>query len=294
MEWIQAKTILSGYAENNNWFGLNYNMNLYKGCNHGCIYCDSRSDCYRVDNFDQVRAKENVLPILERELQSKRKTGVVGTGAMSDPYNPFEKTYQLTKGALELINRYGFGISIATKSDLIVRDIDLLKRIAEHSPVLVKMTVTTADDDLCRIVEPNVSPSSHRMKAIRSLSEEGVFAGILMMPILPFIEDTEDNIKSIVDLAHQSGARFIYPAFGVTLRQNQRDWYYDKLNQLFPGLKEKYLAAYGNAYECGSPRAKALWSCFRSRCDQYGIFYRMEDIIRGYKEAHQVDQLSFF
>ncbi|MDF2656187.1 MAG: Radical domain protein [Bacillota bacterium] len=294
MEWIQAKTILSGYAENNNWFGVNYNMNLYKGCNHGCIYCDSRSDCYRVDNFDRVKAKENVLPILERELRSKRKTGVVGTGAMSDPYNPYEKKHQLTKGALELINRYGFGASIATKSDLIVRDIDLLKRIAEHSPVLVKMTVTTADDTLCRIIEPNVSPSSHRLKAIRRLSLEGIFAGILMMPILPFLEDTEDNIQSIIDLAYQSGARFIYPAFGMTLRQNQRDWYYDKLDQLFPGLKEKYLAAYGNKYECHSPRAKVLWRSFRSRCDHYGILYRMEDIIKGYKEAYQVDQISLF
>ncbi|MDF3002265.1 MAG: repair photolyase [Bacillota bacterium] len=293
MEWIQAKTILSGYAENNNWFGVNYNMNLYKGCNHGCIYCDSRSDCYRVDNFDQVRAKENVLAILERELRVKRKTGVVGTGAMSDPYNPYEKEHQFTRSALELINRHGFGISIATKSNLIVRDIDLLKKIGEHSPVLVKITVTTADDTLCRIVEPNVSPSSDRLKAIQRLSEEGIFAGILMMPILPFIEDTEDNIKTIVERSHQSGARFIYPSFGMTLRQNQRDWYYDKLDQLFPGLKEKYLAAYGNAYECRSPRAKELWHCFRSLCDQYGILYQMEDIIRGYKEAYQVDQLTF-
>ncbi len=294
MEFIPAKTILSGYAENNPWFGCNYNMNIYKGCCHGCIYCDSRSECYRVDDFDEVRAKENALALIERELKSKRRKGVVGTGAMSDPYNPFEKKYELTRGALELLNRYGFGAAIATKSDLIVRDRELLKEIGKHSPVLVKMTVTTADDLLCRKIEPHAALSSRRLEAIEELTQEGIFAGILLMPVLPFIEDTEENISRIIDLAHQKGAKFIYPAFGVTLRQNQRAWYYEKLDELFPSLKEKYIENYGNAYECRSLKARELWRLFQDKCDQYGILYNMPDIIAGYKGSCRLEQLSLF
>lgn len=294
MEFIPAKTILSGYSEQNSWFGNNYNMNIYKGCSHGCIYCDSRSECYGVDNFDQVRAKEKALALIERELRAKRKKGVVGTGAMSDPYNPYEKEYKLTRGALELINRFGFGVSIATKSDLIVRDMDLLREIGKHSPVLVKITITTADDLLCSKIEPNAAVSSRRFKAIKTLSQGGIFAGVLLMPVLPFIEDTEDNINRIIDLAYQSGAKFIYPAFGVTLRQNQRDWYYKKLDELFPALKEKYIKNYGDAYECRCLKAKELWSLFQCKCDDYEILYNMKDIIAGYKDPYQSVQLSLF
>lgn len=294
MEFITAKTIISGYSENNYWFGNNYNMNIYKGCNHGCIYCDSRSECYGIDDFSKVRAKENPLAIIERELRSKRKKGVVGTGAMSDPYNTYEKEYKLTRGALELINRYGFGVSIDTKSDLIIRDIDLLKEISKHSPVLIKITVTTADDDLCKKIEPNVAPSSQRFKAIRKLSEEGIFAGILMMPILPFIEDNEKNISGIIELAYRSGAKFIYPAFGMTLRQNQRDWYYKKLDEAFPTVKEKYIKNYGSSYQCPSPKEKELKSLFQQKCKNYGILYKMNDIITEYKLPYQTIQLSLF
>ena len=294
MEFIAAKTILSGYAENNSWFGNNYNMNIYKGCSHGCIYCDSRSQCYGVENFDQVRAKENALAIIERELKSKRKKGVVGTGAMSDPYNPFEKEHRLTRGALELINRFGFGVAIATKSDLIVRDLDILKQISKHSSVLVKITVTAADDCLCGKIEPNAAVSSRRFKAIKKLSQEGIFTGVLLMPVLPFIEDTADNIREIIELAYQSGAKFIYPAFGVTLRQNQREWYYKKLDEIFPSVKEKYMQIYGLSYECQSLKAKELWGLFQEQCNEYGIIYKMKDIIAGYKGSLQAVQLSLF
>ncbi|MGE5632045.1 MAG: SPL family radical SAM protein [Caulobacteraceae bacterium] len=234
MNFIPAKTIISGYSEGSSWFGINYNMNIYKGCCHGCIYCDSRSECYRVENFDEVRAKDNALEIIARELKSKRRTGVVGTGAMSDPYNPFEKEYRLTRGALQLINNYGFGVSIATKSDLITRDLDVLKEIQAHSPVLVKITITTSDDYLCKKLEPSVAVSSRRFEVINELSEHGIFAGILLMPVLPFLEDNEENIRGIIRFAHESGAKFIFPAFGVTLRQNQRAWYYKKLDEKFP------------------------------------------------------------
>ena len=271
MKFINAKTIISGYTSGSSWFGNNYNMNIYKGCCHGCIYCDSRSECYQVDNFDEVRAKENALIIIARELKSKRKTGVIGTGAMSDPYNPFEKEFKLTRGALELINHYGFGVSIATKSNLILRDMDILKAISSHSPVLIKMTITTADDQLCKKVEPNVAKSSERFTTIKKLTDQGIFAGVLLMPVLPFIEDTEANINSIIKLAYESGAKFIYPAFGVTLRQNQREWYYNKLDELFPSIKEKYIYQYGTAYECRSPKARELWELFKEECDKKGM-----------------------
>jgi DNA repair photolyase len=294
MFFIPAKTIISGYAENNSWFGNNYNMNIYKGCCHGCIYCDSRSECYHVENFDEVRAKEDALAIIERELRSKRKKGVIGTGAMSDPYNPFEKEYQLTRGALFLINKYSFGISIATKSDLVARDIDILREIREHSPVLVKITVTTCDDELCGKLEPNAPASSKRFAAIKQLADNGIPTGVLLMPVLPFIEDNEDNIKGIVRLAAENGASFIYPGFGVTLRQNQREWYYNKLDEHFPGLKQKYIKQYGSAYSCNSPKAEQLWQVFRQECDNHGLLYKMEDIIKSYKEGYGVTQLSLF
>jgi len=294
MEFISAKTIISGYCNNNEWFGSNYNMNIYKGCSHGCIYCDSRSECYRVENFDQVRAKENALILIARELKSKRRTGVIGTGAMSDPYNPQEKEYRLTRGALELINTHRFGVSIATKSDLIIRDIDLLKEIKSHSPVLIKITITTANDALCKKIEPYAAVSSKRFSAIRELSASGIFTGILLMPVLPFLEDDDKNINEIIRLAHESGAKFIYPAFGVTLRQNQREWYYQKLDQHFPGLKQKYIKEFGNAYECRPPKAKALWNLFQRECVRLGLLYRMKDIINGYKQGYGDNQLSLF
>ena len=294
MEQIEAKTILSGYRENNPWFGHHYNMNLYKGCNHGCIYCDSRSDCYGVEEFDRVRAKENALTLVASELRSKRKKGVVGTGAMSDPYNPFEKEAKLTKGAVQLIDQYRFGISIATKSDLILRDLEQLQKIAKHSPVLTKITVTSASDDICKKVEPNVASSSMRFQAIRELSRGGIFTGILLMPVLPFIEDSEENIIEIIELAREHGAKFIYPAFGVTLRQNQREWFYNKLDLSFPGIKEQYIAAFGNNYECRSPNAKKLWNIFRKKCEEFGILYKMDDIIEAYQKPYQIVQMSLF
>jgi len=294
MEFIKSKTIISGYAENNSWFGINYNLNIYKGCCHGCIYCDSRSECYHVENFDEVKAKENALDIIKRELKSKRRTGVVGTGAMSDPYNPYEKGYKLTRGALELIEHYDYGVSIATKSNLIIRDIDILKKISEESPVLVKITITAFDDDLCKKVETNAPLSSERFDTIAKLSEQGIFAGILLMPVLPFIEDNKENIKNIIELAHKNGAKFIYPSFGVTLRQNQREWYYNKLDNNFPGIKEEYIKYYGNSYECSSPNSKELWNLFQDECKKVGIIYKMKDIIKAYKSGYGNKQISIF
>ncbi|MGZ9586365.1 radical SAM protein [Paenibacillus marinisediminis] len=281
-------------TKSSEWFGTDYTMNIYRGCNHGCIYCDSRSDCYGIDNFDTVRAKEHAPELVKDNLKRRRNTGVVGTGSMSDPYNPFEKKHRLTRQALEYLDRYQFGVAIATKSDLITRDIDVLQRIQEHSPVIVKVTITTVDDELCRKIEPHVAVSSRRFAAIKQMADHGIFAGILMMPVLPFLEDNAENIQGIITRAAEHGARFIYPAFGMTLRNNQRDWYYDKLDEKFPGLKYKYIQQYGNSYECSSPRAKELWKLFSSECDRLGILYRMQDIIDAYKQGYGDRQLTLF
>lgn len=293
MEYIPAKTIVTKTKAPAKWFGIDYNMNIYKGCCHGCIYCDSRSDCYGVENFDQVRAKEKALEIIRDDLRRKTRSGVVGTGAMSDPYNPFERELELSRHALELCDAFGFGAAIATKSTLLTRDIDVLQSIAEHSPVLIKVTITTAEDELAAKIEPNVSRPAERFKMIEKLSGAGLYTGILLMPVLPFIEDNQENIGEIVRWAQMSGAKFIYPAFGMTLRGNQRDWYYRKLNELFPGegLAEAYQKKYGGAYECVSPRARKLWEYFAGECKERQIAYRMEDIISQYKRAYQVTQM---
>ncbi|HKL99336.1 MAG TPA: radical SAM protein [Mobilitalea sp.] len=294
MKTIPAKTIISRRPDDS-WFGNDYNMNLYKGCCHGCIYCDSRSDCYQIEDFDLVRAKENAISIIQTELRSKQKTGVIGTGSMSDPYNPFEAKEHLTRQALELVDTYHFGISIATKGTLITRDIDILNRIRMHSPVLCKMTITTADDGLSAKLEPGVKVSSERFEAIRKLSEAGIYTGILMMPILPFLNDSLENILEIIHKAHENGAKFIYPLFGMSLRTGQREYFYQKLNELFPGQKlvAQYVHRFGSAYECHSPNARELYSLFYSECDRLGILYKMQDIIKAYKGRYEYDQLSF-
>ncbi len=294
MDLVSAKTILSK-PKSDMWFGNDYNMNLYRGCCHGCIYCDSRSECYHVDDFDRVRLKEGALDILERELRSKRRKGVVGVGAMSDPYNPFEKGEEATRGALMLLEKYGFGVALDTKSDLVLRDIDIVGRIAKKASANIKMTITTADDALSRIIEPNVCSSSERFKTIRALSEAGIFTGVLFTPMLPYITDTEENVTQMVRLAHENGARFVFPMFGVTLRQNQRDYYYEKLDAHFPGLRRKYVNVFRSNYYCGSPRTKQLKALFMSACREYGLLFRMQDIIAAYKKTESApEQLSLF
>lgn len=296
MEYIPAKTIVTRSKKSEYWFGTDYTMNIYKGCCHGCIYCDSRSSCYGIDSFDTVKAKENALQIIRDELRRKTKRGVVATGAMSDPYNPFEKELMLTRHALELCNAYEFGVAIATKSNLLARDADVLQDISEHSPVLCKVTITTSDDELATKIEPGVPSSSKRFELVRELSDKGIYSGLLLMPVLPFLEDSDENVKEIVSKASDAGAKFIYPAFGMTLRENQRDWYYEKLEQLFPGqgLPLQYQKKFGTSYECRSPRARQLWKVFSESCQKAGILYKMSDIISNYKRPYKVEQLSLF
>ncbi len=295
MEFIKAKTILSKVKNGNDWYGIDYNMNLYKGCSHRCIYCDSRSSCYHIDNFDVVRGKENALYILEKELSKKREKGIIGIGAMSDTYNPLEREYEQTRGALKLISRYGFGVSIDTKSNLILRDIDLLKEINSKNNVIIKFTITTPNDELSKIIEPNVCESSKRLQAIKKLSDNGLFVGIMLNPVLPFITDKEEDIKNLVRLASKYGAKFIHTYMGMTLRENQRDYYFDKLDKHFSGLKEKYLKYYGNRYICTVPNYHRLYKVFTEECDKYGILYNMKDIIKAYKkEVKSAEQIALF
>lgn len=295
MEFIKAKTILTKVKYGNMWYGIDYNMNLYKGCSHRCIYCDSRSNCYHIDNFDKIRGKENALYILENELSKKKVKGVIGIGAMSDTYNPLEKEFEQTREALKLISKYGFGVSIDTKSNLILRDIDLLKEINSKNNVIIKFTITTPNDNLSKIIEPNVCESSKRLQAIKKLSDAGLFVGIMMNPVLPFITDNEEDIKELVKLAYKNGAKFIHTYMGMTLRENQRDYYFDRLDDNFIGLKEKYIKYYGNKYNCVVPNYKKLYKIFTDECKKYGILHNMNDIIKSYKkEIKSSEQITLF
>ena len=236
-----------------------------------------------------------MLHILENELSKKRLKGVIGIGAMSDTYNPMEIKYQQTRGALQLISKYGFGVSIDTKSDLILRDIDLLKEINSKNNVIIKFTITTPDNRLSKIIEPNVCVSSKRLEAIKILNDNGIFAGIMMNPVLPFITDKAEDIKKLVELASINGAKFIHTYMGMTLRENQRAYYFDKLDEKFPGLKEKYIKNYEDRYNCLAPNYKNLYKVFTDECDRYGIIYKMEDIIKAYKkESINDEQISLF
>lgn len=298
MEFIQTNTIISSsYKENPNWFGINYNMNIYKGCCHGCIYCDSRSSCYQIIEFDRVRIKEDSTEIIKKNLKSKKTKGVVGTGAMSDPYNPFEEKYMLTREALKLIDDNRFGICIATKSDLVTRDIDILQRIQSHSPTMVKITITTYDDELCKKVERNVCPTSDRFKAIKKLSDNGIYVGVLLMPVLPFINDNEENIKNIIKSAYESGAKFVFSyGLGVTLRQNQREYYFEKLRKIFPNqnLDKKYIDTFGESYINSARNYEHLYKIFKQECEKYNLLYDMKDIIADYKSRYEKTQISWF
>ena len=295
MDYIPAKHLLHR-SKSTQWFGTDHTMNLYRGCCHGCLYCDSRSSCYQNPDFDRVKAKADALTILRDDLARKVRPAFIAMGSMSDPYNPFEEELLLTRHALELIDAYQCGVAAATKSDLITRDIDLYRLIQDHSPVICKLTVTTADDALAAKVEPHAPPPSRRLRALEELSKGGIFSGVLLMPVLPFVEDSPENVLSVVDAAARAGAKFIYAAFGVTMREGQRDYFLNGLDRDFPGegIGERYRRRYGTRYYCPSPRAKELWELFSARCRELGLLYEMKHIISAATRSYEDRQLTFF
>ena len=265
MHEVEVKAILS--ARNG--------MNLYRGCSHGCIYCDARSTCYHIEHvFEDIEVKKNAPALLEEALRKKRKRCMIGTGGMSDPYLHLEKELCLTRRCLELIAEYGFGVAIQTKSDMILRDIDLLKQINDRTKAVVQMTLTTADESLCKIVEPNVCTTKRRFEVLCRMQEAGIPTVVWLSPILPFINDTEENILGVLDYCRRAGVYGIINfGMGLTLRDGDRQYFYKKLDEHFPGLKQKYIKTYGDAYEIPSPNSKALYRLFRQKCAVYFIVW---------------------
>jgi len=280
---IQAKTLLAHSKHPDPWFGIKYTMNIYRGCEHQCIYCDSRSECYQIENFKDVLVKVNALELLEKELPRKRTRGTIGTGSMSDPYLPSEARYNLTGRALEIIARHGFPLHAITKSDLVVRDLDALRQI-NRTLAVVSFTLTTVDDDLARKVEPGAPQPSARLAAMAALAGAGIHTGVALMPVLPFIEDNEENILAIVRQAKEHGASYILPAFGMTLRDRQRAYYYEQLDRLFPGLRPQYEKRFGERYSAEARGARRLEQICRDECARLGL----ETAVPKYAPAEQL------
>lgn len=288
MKEIIAKQILSHSKKGDNYFGIRYNMNIYKGCQHGCIYCDSMSECYQIKNFRDIQVKINAVDLLSKELCTKREKGTVGFGSMSDPYIPLEKKYNLTGKALNVIREMGYPAHIITKSDMVIRDKKVLRDINKVYGA-VSFTITTTDDNLAKIIEPYAPLPSARFKAMKELSEAGIYTGVTMMPILPFIEDSKENIEKIIRTTAQCGGKYILPFVGMTLRDRQRVYYYEKLDEYFQGLRNQYEKIFGYDYQCNSPKAKELYRYIKELTDKYGISLRMEKY-----EDRLPKQMSFF
>lgn len=272
-------------------------MNIYRGCLHGCIYCDSRSLCYQMNHkFEDIEVKANAVGLLENTLRRKRKKCMIGTGAMSDPYMPIEEKLGNMRKCLEVIERYGFGVTMITKSTKVLRDLDLLKKINEKSKCVVQMTLTTYDEDLCRIVEPNVETTYERFRALEILHDNGIPTVVWLCPILPFINDTEENIRGILDYCVRAKVKGIINFdMGVTLRDGNREYFYKKLDEHFPGLKEKYIRMYGNSYQLSSPNSRQLNMIYKSECIKNGIMCDVNECfeyLNKYEDKYGGEQIS--
>ena len=290
MHFVDAKGILTGS-------GGRCGMNIYRGCTHGCIYCDSRSQCYQFTHlFEDIEVKQNAPELLEKALRSKRRKCMIGTGAMSDPYMHCEDELQLIGRCLEIILKYGFGAAIQTKSDRILRDIDLLDEINRSAKCVVQMTLTTYDDDLCRILEPNVCNTKRRIEVLSEMQNRGIPTIVWLTPVLPFINDTEENIRLILNECVRVGVKGVIDfGMGLTLREGDREYYYAALDRHFPGMKERYIKRYGNAYELPSPNAKALTEVFQKICRENGILSSPEECFRFMSELpEKYTQMSLF
>lgn len=289
MHFVDAKGILS--AKNG--------MNIYRGCTHGCIYCDSRSDCYQMNHaFEDIEVKQNCVELLEKALQSKRKKCMIGTGSMADPYMHCEEKLELMKQCLEVIERYGFGATVITKSDRILRDLPLFSRINQKAKAVVQTTLTTYDESLCKILEPNVCTTKKRFEMLMAMKEEGIPTVVWMSPILPFINDTKENLDGLLDYCIKANVKgIICFGMGMTLRNGNREYFYQKLDEHFPGLKRKYQETYGYSYEVGSPNGRALFQRFQDTCRANHILCTPEEVFAYINEFPQdkgYEQLSLF
>ncbi|MDR1533205.1 MAG: radical SAM protein [Clostridiales bacterium] len=287
MHYAEYKTILS--PKNN--------MNLYRGCSHGCIYCDARSACYQMKHdFEDIEVKADAAAILEAQLVKKRRPCMIGTGAMCDPYIPLEDDLRITRQCLAIIERHGFGLAIQTKSARILRDLDLLKAISVKAKCVVQMTLTTYDENLCRILEPNVSVTAERFAALEAFREAGIPTVVWLSPILPFINDTEENLRGILGYCVRADVRgIICFGFGVTLREGDRDYFYAKLDEHFPGMKQRYIRAFGGSYECTSPNNARLLCLFQDECRKHGVLYKPDDVFAYLRQFERKErQMTLF
>ncbi|MCL1796519.1 MAG: radical SAM protein [Clostridia bacterium] len=269
-------------------------MNLYRGCSHGCIYCDARSTCYRLDSPGEVRAKMDALALLRSELRSKKKPGLIGLGGMSDGYNPEEKTAEITRGALALLSQYGFGIGVTTKSPLVARDIDLFRAIQRNMPAHVTFSITAADNALSRKIEPGVAGTRERFEALRQITDAGVPAGVWINPMLPFLTDSWENVRVILHMAKQYGARYALTHYGMTLRDGNREFFYEALDRDFPGIRERYIESYGNAYSIPVPGLEALRLRYEAECGRLGLAFTFEETNRIIQESGGARQQMLF
>lgn len=289
MHYVEVKGILSAHN----------GMNLYRGCTHGCIYCDSRSKCYHIDHaFEDIEVKANAIELLEAALKRKRKKCMLGMGSMTDPYIPLEEEIGNVRRALALASRYGFGVTLTTKSNRILRDLDLLKEINDRTKCVVQITLTTYDEELCKKIEPNVCTTKERLHVLRELQKAGIPAVVWLCPILPFINDTEENIQGILRGCAETGVRgVICFGMGLTLRDGNREYFYRQLDRLFPGMKEKYIKTYGVQYEINSPRNKELMALFHKFCEEHGMLHdngQIFEYLHTFEEKNAGDQLSLF
>ena len=287
MHFTEAKSLLTRYN----------GMNLYRGCAHGCVYCDSRSTCYQFTHpFEDIEVKQNAPELLEDILKKRRKKIVISTGSMSDPYQPCEKELRLTRRCLELIEQYGFGASVITKSDLVLRDLDLFERINRRAKSVLQMTLTIADDAMSRILEPNVCTTTRRYAVLKEFQRLGVPTVVWMTPILPFLTDTEENLRSILAYCFDAGVKgIVFFGAGLTLRDGNREYYYRALDRHFPGLSDEYRRRYGNAYEASSPNAESLIRIFHAECEKRGVMHDPDECFRYIARLpEQSDQLSLF
>ena len=289
MHFIQAKTILTPHS-----------MNIYRGCSHGCIYCDSRSKCYQFTHaFEDIEVKQNAPELLEETLRKKRKRCMIGTGSMGDPYIPAEKELKLTRRCLEIIDRYNFGAALLTKSDLVLRDIDILAQINKKTKAVVQMTLTTFDDNLCRIIEPGVCPTSRRFEALCACRDAGIPTVVWFSPLLPFINDTQENVDGIIDLCVRAGVHAIICfGIGLTLREGNREYFYDALERAathdprFIGIKARYQKTYGYSYEVSSPNEHKLMKHLAQTCQKNNIMFGTDSVFKWMEEFPETDPLQ--